>query len=79
MRDVYRYDAIGPKTRVYGVVADPVAHSLSPRMHNGAFAALGLNWAYVPMPVAPREPAVAWIRKPQLWPRPLQRSQPSWA
>jgi shikimate dehydrogenase len=30
-----------------------VAHSLSPRMHNAAFAALGLGWAYVPLPVRP--------------------------
>ena len=31
----------------------PVAHSLSPAMHNAAFAKLGLNWAYVPLPVQP--------------------------
>ena len=31
----------------------PVAHSLSPVIHNAAFAALGLDWVYVPMPVAP--------------------------
>jgi len=31
----------------------PVSHSLSPRMHNAAFASLGLDWAYVPLPVAP--------------------------
>ena len=30
---------------------DPVADSLSPRMQNAAFAALGLDWAYVPLPV----------------------------
>ncbi len=31
----------------------PVSHSLSPPMHNAAFAALGLDWAYVPFPVPP--------------------------
>ena len=31
----------------------PVEHSLSPVMHNAAFAALGLDWVYVPLPVAP--------------------------
>ena len=30
-----------------GSLGWPVSHSLSPRMHNAAFAALGLDWAYV--------------------------------
>ena len=30
-----------------GIIGDPVAHSLSPRMHNAAFTALGLNWVYL--------------------------------
>lgn len=33
-------------TRVTGVIGDPVEHSLSPDMHNAAFAALGLNYVY---------------------------------
>jgi shikimate dehydrogenase len=37
----------------------PVAHSLSPQMHNAAFAALGLDWAYVPFPVRPERLADA--------------------
>ena len=40
-------------TRLVGIIGWPVAHSLSPAMHNAAFAALGLNWAYVPLPVPP--------------------------
>jgi shikimate dehydrogenase len=40
-------------TRLTGVIGWPVSHSLSPRMHNAAFAALGLDWAYVPLPVPP--------------------------
>jgi len=43
------------RTRVVGIIGDPVAHSLSPRMHNAAFAALGLNWAYVAFRVPPVE------------------------
>ena len=35
-----------------GIIGDPVAHSLSPAMHNAAFAALGLDMAYVPLRVA---------------------------
>ena len=30
-----------------------MSHSLSPRLHNAAFAALGLDWAYVPLPTPP--------------------------
>lgn len=52
MRDMYRYDQIGPDTDVYGVIADPVAHSLSPCVHNAGFGALGLNKVYVPFRVA---------------------------
>lgn len=38
-------------TRLVGIIGSPVSHSLSPRMHNAAFAHLGLDWAYVPLPV----------------------------
>ena len=39
-----------------GLIGWPVGHSVSPAMHNAAFAALGLDWCYVPLPV-PIEPA----------------------
>ena len=41
-------------TRVAGIIGWPVEHSLSPAMHNAAFAALGLNWTYVGLPGAAR-------------------------
>jgi shikimate dehydrogenase len=44
---------ISGTTRLVGIIGWPVAHSVSPRMHNAAFAALGLDWAYVPLPTAP--------------------------
>jgi len=44
---------IGGATRLAGVIGWPVDHSRSPRMHNAAFAELGMDWAYVAMPVAP--------------------------
>jgi shikimate dehydrogenase len=46
--------AAGPSaaTTVVGVIGDPVAHSLSPRLHNAAFAALGIDWVSVGFPVA---------------------------
>lgn len=39
------------RTRLVGLIGDPVAESLSPRMQNAAFAARGLDWAYVPLRV----------------------------
>ncbi len=42
-------------TRVVGIIGDPIAHSLSPAMHNAAFAALGLDWVYVPVRVRSRD------------------------
>lgn len=38
---------IDGRTTVVGIIGDPVAHSLSPRMHNAAFDALQMNWQYV--------------------------------
>lgn len=40
-------------TRLAGIIGWPVEHSLSPAMHNAAFAELGLNWAYLAFPVHP--------------------------
>jgi shikimate dehydrogenase len=42
---------IGGATRLVGLIGDPVDHSLSPLMQNAAFAALALDWGYVPLPV----------------------------
>jgi shikimate dehydrogenase len=39
------------ETRLVGLLGDPVSGSLSPLMQNAAFAARGLDWAYVPLPV----------------------------
>ena len=41
------------KTQLFGLLGWPVGHSHSPAMHNAAAAALGLNWAYVPLPARP--------------------------
>ena len=43
----YRYRRIRPDAALYAVVGNPVAHSLSPAMHNAGFEHLGLNAAYV--------------------------------
>lgn len=39
------------KTRLVGLIGNPVESSLSPVMQNAAFAASGLDWAYLPLPV----------------------------
>jgi 3-dehydroquinate dehydratase/shikimate dehydrogenase len=54
MIDIYHYDQINSETQVFGVIADPVGHSLSPIIHNEAFRHLNLNMVYVPFRV-PRE------------------------
>jgi shikimate dehydrogenase len=43
--------ALTARTRLVGLIGEPVEHSLSPAMQNAAFAARGLDWAYVPLPV----------------------------
>jgi shikimate dehydrogenase len=42
---------ISGETRLVGLLGDPVSGSLSPLMQNAAFAARGLDWAYVPLRV----------------------------
>jgi shikimate dehydrogenase len=45
--------AISGRTRLACVIGSPVAHSLSPALHNAAFAAAGADWRYVAFDVAP--------------------------
>jgi 3-dehydroquinate dehydratase/shikimate dehydrogenase len=61
MRDLYRWDQINRETEVYGVIADPVGHSLSPLIHNTAFAHLKMNKVYLPIRV-PREDLGQFVR-----------------
>ncbi len=51
----------GPRTRLVGVIGSPVAHSLSPLLHDAAFAALGLGatWRSLAFEVAPGQAAGA--------------------
>lgn len=55
MKEIYRYEKINTETEVYGVIADPIAHSLSPHIHNAGFEAAGLNKVYVPFRVRPED------------------------
>jgi shikimate dehydrogenase len=46
---------ISGKTRVCGVIGEPIEHSLSPIMHNAAFQAIGLDFAFLAFRVKPAE------------------------
>jgi shikimate dehydrogenase len=50
---------VGGATRTLGIIGWPVRHSLSPTIHNAAFAALEMDWVFVPLPVAPGDAAAA--------------------
>jgi 3-dehydroquinate dehydratase/shikimate dehydrogenase len=52
MIDEFRYRQVGPATRLFGVVSTNAMHSLSPVLHNAAFAAAGLDAVYVPLRAA---------------------------
>ena len=44
---------ITSRTHLVGLLGYPIEHSVSPAMHNAAFAHLGLDWVYLPRPVLP--------------------------
>jgi len=54
MIEIYHYEQISAETPVYGVIGDPIGHSLSPLIHNAAFRSLGIDAVYIPFRV-PRE------------------------
>jgi 3-dehydroquinate dehydratase / shikimate dehydrogenase len=51
MQHVYHYHRLNVDTEVFGVIGDPVAHSLSPVIHNTALQQLGINGVYLPFRV----------------------------
>lgn len=53
---------VNGKTSLYGIVGNPVSHSLSPLMHNRAFVERGIDGVYVPFPVENVEAALTGIR-----------------
>jgi 3-dehydroquinate dehydratase/shikimate dehydrogenase len=53
MKSLYRWDAIQADTQVFGVIGWPVAHSMSPPIHNTGFAKQEVNAVYLPMPIPP--------------------------
>ncbi len=58
----YRFRSIGDDTDLYGIVAGSVAHSVSPAMHNAAFAAAGIDAVYVPLPATSADDFMTFAR-----------------
>ena len=48
LRDEFRVGAVTATTPVYAVVGKPIGHSVSPAIHNAAFAATGIDGVYLP-------------------------------
>src|SRR5207237_3614202 len=64
LREVYRIDHIDLKTQVFGLIGQPVSHSLSPRIHNAAFAAGGINAVYIPFDLRDALPFLRCLSHP---------------
>lgn len=54
--------SINGETQLFGIIGNPVHHTLSPVMHNASFAALGLNCVYVPLPTTGLADGVAGLK-----------------
>ena len=54
--------SINTSTRICAIIGNPVAHSLSPAIHNAAFAELGLDFVYVAFRVEDAAHALAGMR-----------------
>ncbi len=51
LRDLYRVEQLDKATRIFGVAGNPIAHSLSPLMHNTAFRKENVNAVLLPLKV----------------------------
>jgi shikimate dehydrogenase len=61
MVKLYRADCLDRRTRIYGVIGNPVGHSLSPQLQNAAFQARRINAVYLPFLVRDLEDFLAAI------------------
>lgn len=59
--------AIDARTRLFGLIGHPLGHSLSPRLHNAALAAAGIDGVYLALPTPPERLAAA-VEAMRAWP-----------
>ena len=52
MKKLFRLETINSKTELFGVIGDPVEHSIGPAAHNACFEAENLNKIYLPLLVS---------------------------
>lgn len=52
MKNIYHYESINADTELFGVIGDPIAHSLSPLLHNRSMEKVGFNGVYVPIRIS---------------------------
>jgi 3-dehydroquinate dehydratase / shikimate dehydrogenase len=53
LRHIYRIEKLAKTAKIYGVIADPVRHSISPAVHNRAFQSRRIDAIYLPFLVSP--------------------------
>jgi 3-dehydroquinate dehydratase/shikimate dehydrogenase len=53
LRQLYHVEKLGKSAKIYGVIADPVRHSISPAVHNRAFQSRRIDAVYLPFLVGP--------------------------
>ncbi len=53
LRHLYRVEKLGKSAKIYGVIADPIRHSISPAVHNRAFQSRRVDAVYLPFLVTP--------------------------
>ncbi|HEU4926009.1 MAG TPA: type I 3-dehydroquinate dehydratase [Vicinamibacterales bacterium] len=58
----FRFRDLKPQAAVYGVVGNPVMHSLSPVMHNAGFRCLGIDAVYLPLLAADAADVLTFAR-----------------
>ena len=63
--EVYRVKELNEQTEIYGIIGNPVSHSLSPYMHNAAFKHHNLNAVYIPFEVANLDEFIKRMVRPE--------------
>ncbi|HTS36184.1 MAG TPA: shikimate dehydrogenase [Candidatus Solibacter sp.] len=63
LRNVYRIEQVDAATRVYAVVGDPIAHSLSPAIMNAAFRRENVNAVYLALHAKTLKDLLACVRE----------------